>query len=83
MGGTVITLFTRLKHELYPSAQLAAASVDQFRCTQQHGGMCVMTTHMCRTGKLAFKGKRIFLGQRQRIHICPQKQRGARAAALN
>ena len=74
LGATVeAALFRRLKDQVQRAAEPARGRQVP-RCTQQHGGVAVVTAGVHAAGHGARIGQARLLLDRQRVHVCSQAQ---------
>ena len=66
-------LLARLEHQDHKALELLFMGFQQFGCTQQHGGMGVMTAGVHFPRALGGIGQASVLGEGQSIHISPEK----------
>ena len=80
--GTRKDLFRRLEHQLDAAAELIPALVQNLGSRKKHGGMYVMAAVVGRV-RDRLKGKAVGFFHGERVHVSPEENGLAGAAALN
>lgn len=76
-GGAVVALLPRLEHEQHRAGELGPVCGEPLGGADQHRGVQVVAARVHRTRNRRGVVQTGLLGERQRVHICPEQHRRA------